>query len=101
MAKGYWIAHVDVADLEGYKAYFAANAEPFAKYGARFLVRSGRSALKEGALRDRHVVIEFKDYPTAIACYESAEYRRALAIRQQVSRGDLVIIEGYDGQQPA
>ena len=28
MAKGYWIAHVDVDDLEGYKAYFAANAEP-------------------------------------------------------------------------
>ena len=43
MAKGYWIAHVDVADPEGYKAYFAANAEPFAKYGARFLVRSGRT----------------------------------------------------------
>ena len=52
-------------------------------------------------MRGRHVVIEFKDYPTAIACYEAAEYRRALAIRQQVSRGDLVIIEGYDGQQPA
>ena len=28
MARGYWIAHVDVADLEGYKAYMAANAEP-------------------------------------------------------------------------
>ena len=101
MAKGYWIAHVDVDDPEGYKAYFAANEEPFAKYGARFLVRSGRSAQKEGALRSRHVVIEFKDYATALACYESPEYQRALAIRQRVSRGDLVIIEGYDGIQPA
>ena len=101
MAKGYWIAHVDVDDAEGYKAYFAANAEPFAKYGARFLVRSGRSVQKEGALRGRHVVIAFKDYATAMACYESPEYQRALAIRQRVSRGDLVIIEGYDGIQPA
>ena len=47
MAKGYWIAHVDVDDPEGYKAYFAANEKPFAKYGARFLVRAGRSARKE------------------------------------------------------
>ena len=101
MARGYWIAHVNVDDAEGYKAYFAANEEPFAKYGARFLVRSGRSAQKEGALRGRHVVIEFKDYAAALACYESPEYQRALAIRQRVSRGDLVIIEGYDGIQPA
>jgi uncharacterized protein (DUF1330 family) len=100
MARGYWIAHVDVDDPEAYKAYFVANEAPFAKYGARFLVRSGRSAQKEGALRGRHVVIEFKDYATAMACYESPEYQRALAIRQRVSRGDLVIIEGYDGIQP-
>jgi uncharacterized protein (DUF1330 family) len=37
MAKGYWVARVDVADPEQYKAYVAANAEPFKKYGARFL----------------------------------------------------------------
>jgi len=101
MAKGYWIAHVEVDDPEGYKAYFAANAAPFAKYGARFLVRSGRRVQKEGALRSRHVVIEFEDYATALACYESPEYQGALAIRQRVSRGDLVIIEGYDGAPPA
>ena len=46
-------------------------------------------------------MIEFKDYATALACYESPEYQRASAIRQRVSRGDLVIIEGYDGTQPA
>jgi len=101
MAKGYWIAHVDVDDPEAYQAYLAANALAFAKYGARFLVRAGRSAAKEGALRSRHVVLEFKDYATALACYESPEYQRALAIRRRVSHGDLVIIEGYDGAQPA
>jgi uncharacterized protein (DUF1330 family) len=101
MAKGYWIAHVDVDDPEGYKAYFAANEAPFAKYGARFLAPAGRRTQREGALRDRHVASEFKDYATALACYESPEYQRALAIRQRVSRGDLVIIEGYDGIQPA
>ena len=36
MAKGYWVANVDVRDLEQYKKYVAANAAPFAKYGAKF-----------------------------------------------------------------
>ena len=31
MAKGYWIAHVDVTDPERYKSYIAANAIAFAK----------------------------------------------------------------------
>jgi uncharacterized protein (DUF1330 family) len=100
MAKGYWIAHVDVADPKAYEAYRSANAIAFAKYGARFLVRAGKGELKEGALRSRHVVIEFKDYATALACYESPEYRAALALRRPVAQTDLMIIEGYDGPQP-
>ena len=101
MAKGYWIVHVDVSDAEAYKAYLAANAEPFVKFGARFLVRNGRREDKEGALRSRHVVIEFSDYATALACYDSPEYRRALALRVAASQADLVIVEGYDGPEPA
>jgi len=42
MSKGYWIARVDITDLEKYQTYIAANAEPLKKYGARFLVRGGR-----------------------------------------------------------
>jgi uncharacterized protein (DUF1330 family) len=101
MAKGYWIAHVDVADPEAYKAYQNANAIAFAKYGGRFLVRAGRNEVKDGALRARHVVIEFADYATALACYQSPEYGRALALRQGISQADLVIVEGYDGPQSA
>ena len=101
MAKGYWIAHVDVADAEAYQAYRNANAVAFAKYGARFLVRAGRGEVKEGALRSRHVVIEFADYATALACYESEEYARARALREPISQVDCVVVEGYDGPQPS
>ena len=31
MAKGYWIAHVEVTDPDGYKKYVAANGVAFAK----------------------------------------------------------------------
>jgi uncharacterized protein (DUF1330 family) len=101
MAKGYWIAHVDVADPEAYKAYQNANAVAFAKYGGRFVVRAGRNEVREGALRARHVVIEFADYAAAVACYESPEYRHAVALRRNISQADIVIVEGYDGPQPA
>ena len=100
MPKGYWIAHIDVADADAYKRYVAANAVAFGKYGAKFLVRAGRYELVEGAAKSRQVVIEFADYETALACYRSPEYQAALALRVTASSGDLVIAEGYDGARP-
>lgn len=97
MPKGYWVAHVDVDDPEAYEAYKAANSSPFAEFGAKFLVRGGRQRVREGSARKRTVVLEFDSYDTAIACYESPGYQAALALRAPISRGDLVIVEGYDG----
>jgi uncharacterized protein (DUF1330 family) len=96
MPKGYWIARNDVHNPEVYKQYVAANGVAFAKYGGRFLVRGGQYELKEGVTRPRHIVIEFPDYATALACYESPEYRAAAQIRGTASEGDLVIIEGHE-----
>jgi uncharacterized protein (DUF1330 family) len=76
MAKGYWIARVDVSNMDGYQAYITENAVPFRKYGARFLVRNGKSETAEGASRMRNIVLEFKDYETALACYAHPSTRR-------------------------
>jgi uncharacterized protein (DUF1330 family) len=100
MAKGYWVVHVDVTDSEGYQKYVKANATAFTKYGARFLVRGGQHVVKAGQARPRHVVIEFRDYATALACHDSEEYREAARMRDAASVVDLVIVEGYDGPQP-
>lgn len=97
MTKAYWVAHVDVRDPHAYEKYRDANAAPFAKYGARFIVRGGAQDQMEGSSKSRTVVIEFKDYETAKACYESPEYQAAKALRDPVSSGDLVIVQGYDG----
>jgi uncharacterized protein (DUF1330 family) len=97
MAKGYWIVGVDVTDPEGYKEYVAANAAAFRKYDARFLVRGGRFEAPEGKPRSRNIVLEFKDYETALACYHSPEYAAAKALREGRADANLTIIEGYDG----
>jgi uncharacterized protein (DUF1330 family) len=96
MAKGYWIAGVDVTDPEGYKEYVAANAAAFRKYDARFIVRGGRFEAPEGTARSRNIVLEFKDYDTALACYHSPEYAAAKALRDGHAEANLIIIEGYD-----
>ncbi len=97
MPKGYWIVSADVFDLDKYKAYQAANVEPFKKYDARFLVRGGRSEIVEGVFRSRKVVIEFPSYDAAMACWKSPEYQKAIELRKSVSSLDLVVVEGYEG----
>lgn len=101
MAKGYWIARLDVHDLEAYKRdYVAHNGSVLNKFGARFLVRGGTHEAHEGPARSRNVVLEFKDYETALACYHSPEYQALIKARAPHSQGEVVIIEGYDGAQP-
>ena len=85
MPKGYWIAHVDVHNNEIYAKYREANALAFEKFGARFIVRGGEQIIEEGHSKPRTVVIEFDDFETA------------KKIRDAVSSGDMVIVEGYDG----
>jgi len=97
MTKAYWVAHVDVKDPVAYSAYVRANADAFSKFGARFIIRGGVQTQLEGVCRARTVVIEFPDRASAEACYHSPEYQAAKALREPVSLGDLVIVDGYDG----
>jgi len=101
MAKEYWIVRVDIRDMDEYKRYVAANAAPFKRFGARFLVRGGAFETPEGASRGRNAVIEFPSYAAAVECWHSPDYQAAMKIREPVSTADVVIVEGYDGPQPA
>jgi len=92
--KGYWMAMIDVRDADVYKQYIEANAQAFAKYGARFPARAGQYTNPEGPTGNRHVVIEFESYETALACYRSPEYQDALKFRLAASTGHFVIVEG-------
>jgi uncharacterized protein (DUF1330 family) len=100
MPKGYWIVQGDVSDPEGYKEYQAANAAAFNKYGARFLARGGRLELVEGQAPARSVIIEFKDFDTAVACFRSPEYQAAREKRLGRAVINIVVTEGYEGPQP-
>jgi uncharacterized protein (DUF1330 family) len=94
MPKGYWIAHVDVRDPEGYKGYVEASKLAFDKYGAKFLARGGAYEATEGKGRARNVVIEFPSLKAAQDCYHSPEYSAARAIRRKFADAEMVLVEG-------
>ncbi len=94
MAKGYWIARMDIHDPERYKDYIAATKAPFEKYGAVFHVRGGEITELEGKARARNVVIEFPSKQVALDCYNSPEYQIAAKIRQEAADGELLIVDG-------
>ena len=94
MPKAYWIGHATVTDPQAYARYREANAAAFQRFGGRFLVRGGSQSVAEGKARSRSVVIEFPDLEAARACYDSPEYRAAMAHRDGAAILDLVIVEG-------
>lgn len=101
MAKGYWIARLDVENDAEYATYRALNSVAFARYGGRFLVRGGTREVIKGQPRKHDVVVEFSSHAQALACFNSPEYQAALVHLAKAGPIDLVIIEGYDGPQPA
>ena len=96
----YLIASMDITDPAAYERYRAQVPATIEHYGGRFLVRGGEFQNPEGTSRSRNVVIEFPTYQAALDCWNSPEYKSALAIRAPISEGDVVIIGGYEGAQP-
>jgi len=100
MAKGYWIAGVDINTQADYDEYRKRNAVAFAKFGGKFLVRGGPHECVFGRARQHQVIIEFPTHEAALACYRSPEYQDAAQFLKRGCEVDLVIIPGYDGAQP-
>lgn len=94
MAKGYWIARVDVNNPDRYPDYVNTAKPAFERFGANFLVRGGETHSMEGDNRARNVVIEFPSVQHALDCYNSLEYQDAVKIRQSVADSELIIVEG-------
>ncbi len=74
-------ATADIAAKESDKELAALRNVTFDKYGATFVVRSGIRQAMTGADASHVAAIKFNDYDTALACYNSPEYRKAAETR--------------------
>ncbi|EJR2897586.1 DUF1330 domain-containing protein [Salmonella enterica] len=93
----YWIAHVNIHDPEQYQHYMDLAPAAFKRYHARFVARGGRAQTLEGQPFTKHVLIEFNDMESALACYYSEEYQLARKKRVSASEALITIIEGESG----
>ncbi len=91
----YMIARVKVHDPEGYEAYKKKASAAIETHGGRYLVRGGALEVLEGEDSGaRLVIVEFADMDTAKAFYNSDAYQEAVKIRQPVSEGNFIVVEG-------
>jgi len=92
--KGYWIAEVDITDAEAFAGYVARVGPLLEKFGAKTIVRNGRSRSPEHPAGGHHVIVEFESFEAALACYQTPEYTELVALRAACSTTRFVIIEG-------
>ncbi len=94
MPKGYIIAHITVRNPDAYREYVRLDTPIMESFGGRFIVRGGQSEVVEGTTNQRHIVIEFPDYASAMACYRSAEYQKVAEIRRANAESVMLVVEG-------
>lgn len=89
------IAEVDVHDPDAYEEYKRQVPATLGPYGGTFRVRGGAVEPLEGGWEPKRIVVlEFPSLEQARAWYASDSYREPKALRQRVSTGRLVLVEG-------
>jgi uncharacterized protein (DUF1330 family) len=92
----YWIARSRINDPVAYKRYTDQVPGIIAKYGGKVLARGGKYQIMEGPETfHRFVVIEFPDFESGVACFQSPEYDAAARHRRENGAGEVetVVVE--------
>jgi uncharacterized protein (DUF1330 family) len=93
----YFISDAAVKNHEALGMFRARAAASIARYGGRYLARSGSVQTVEGTWKPSVIVIiEFPDLERAKTWYRSAEYASALAIRDEAISRQLILVEGMN-----
>jgi uncharacterized protein (DUF1330 family) len=98
VAKGYWVSvYPTITDPEGLDVYNKLAGLAVKAAAGRVLASIGsRVVAHEAGIAERVVLIEFDSFERAVAAYESAAYKEALAELPDGFERDFRIIEGRD-----
>lgn len=91
----YMIVNLDVSDAVAYEEYKAKAPALIKKHGGEYLVRGGKFVVLEGDWRPtRLVLFQFPNTADVQAFFDDPEYQPLKALRQRVSKTDIVVVEG-------
>ncbi len=93
--KGYWIVFATINEPSRFGNYTSVAGPLIAAQGGRVLARGDVATLVEGTVPGRPYLIEFPSYAAAQACFNSAGYQEAIALRAGVAQFQIVIVEGF------
>jgi len=92
--KGYWLVLARVTHPAQFGKYTAVAGPTLASFGGRVLARGDVAEVVEGAVPRRPYFVEFPSYAAARACFLSAAYQDAIALRAGAAEFDIVVVEG-------
>ena len=103
MPKAYMMVHLEATNQQAFVTCFATKVEAVVKeFGGKFIARAGNSVHRHenqfnGSVADVHGIVEFPDSKSAIAWYDSEQYKAILpARRDNTTNTYLAIIDGVE-----
>ena len=71
-----------------------AGRQVLASFGGQPIARGERFEALEGSAAGRPYLVKFPSYAAARACFYSAAYQEAIALRAETASFDIVVVEG-------
>ena len=92
---GYWVVRGGaIRDEKALQQYIEQWPPIAARYGAEVIAGKGEVDTREGPDFERHLLVRFDSYQTAVACYEDPEYQQIMKLAHQAYERELSILEG-------
>jgi uncharacterized protein (DUF1330 family) len=91
----YWIGEHDISDVVKFGDYLRQAVPIIARFGGRYLTRTGSHEVFEGEWRPNRVaIIEFPDMAALQAFYRSPEYQTLIALRGEAAKNVILAVGG-------
>jgi uncharacterized protein (DUF1330 family) len=95
------IVDAKTKDPDKYAQYIAKAPEIAAKYGGRYLARTGKiEPLSGGCKPERMIILEFPSVDNIHRWLESAEYRAIAPLREAGAETTAVLLDGIVDEIP-
>ncbi len=95
--KAFVVVEISITDPELYEEYKKLTPATITAYDGKFVVRGAKTESLEGDWNpQRLVMLEFPSVDRAKEWWNSQEYSKAKAIRQQAATTKMLVVEGFE-----